>query len=378
MTQSYRERFDIPADIAYFNAAQIGPISLETQRAGEAAYRDKTQPWALPASTYFFDRPEALRAEAAKLFQSSADHIALVPAASYGLAVAANNIPLRAGQDILLLGEQFPSNVYIWQKLAAKTGARIVTVERAKGQSWSEALLPHIGPQTGLLSCAQVHWLDGGQVDVYAIGKALKAHGAAFVLDLTQSLGVLPIDIHACQADFAVAVGYKWMLGPYGLGYLYGGHAHLEGEALEENWIAREGAQNLAGLIDYKPGYEPGARRYDVGERSHLQLVPAAITALKALNDISIQAISDQLGAYNRHLIEDVTALGLVSDVPDRAPHYLALSLPERAPKNLVERLKADQVFVSQRGPRLRISAHLYNTDQDRQHLVDSLARHLS
>lgn len=378
MTHPYREMFDIPADIAYFNAAQIGPIARETQRAGEAAYRDKTQPWSLPASTYFFDRPEALRNEAAKLFQSHADHIALVPAASYGLAVAAKNITVRAGQDIVLLGEQFPSNVYIWQKLAAKTGARIITVERQSDQSWTEALLPHIGPNTGLLSCGQVHWLDGGAIDVYAIGKALKDHGAAFILDLTQSLGVQPIDIHACQADFAVAVGYKWMLGPYGLGFLYAAQAHLQGEGLEENWIAREGAQNLAGLIDYKPGYEPGARRFDVGERSHLQLVPAAITAVKALNDIGIQAISDHLGAYNVHLIRDLSALGLVSDVPDRAPHYLALRLPENAPKDVVERLKTDQVFISQRGPRLRISAHLYNTDQDRQRLVDSLARHLS
>ncbi|XBQ16815.1 MAG: aminotransferase class V-fold PLP-dependent enzyme [Oceanicaulis sp.] len=346
--------------------------------AGQAAFAERARPWLKTTDQQFFDSPEALRALGAALFGASPEAVALVPAASYGLAVAANNLTLEAGQEIVLLDGQFPSNVYPWRRLAAETGASIRTVARQPGRSWTEALIAAIGPATGLLACGAIHWIDGGRIDLSAVSAALKAQGAALVLDLTQSLGVQPFDVADCDPDFAVAAAYKWLLCPYTTGFLYLAPRRIEGRPLEENWINRAGSENFAGLIDYKDGYAPGARRYDSGERSNHQLVPAARASLEFLGRIGAEAIADRLAGLNAKIADELAGLGFSDDVPDRAGHYLSLSLPDGAPGDLAARLRGRGVHVSQRGPRLRISPHVYTNEDDIERLVAAVRAELS
>lgn len=156
---SWRALFDLPRDIAYFNAAQIGPMPRRGVLAGQSAYAAKAQPWTRTVPESFFDSPEAVREAAARLFHATADDIALVPAASYGLAVAARNLRLQPDQEILVLAGQFPSNVYTWQTMAERDGAHLRTVSRDQGQSWTEALIDAMGPQTGLVACGALNWI---------------------------------------------------------------------------------------------------------------------------------------------------------------------------------------------------------------------------
>ena len=362
---SWRPLFDIPRDIAYLNAAQIGPMPRQAVAAGESAFQGKAQPWTRSVTEDFFDQPEALRAAAARRFTASADAIALVPAASYGLAVAARNLTLEPGADVLVLDGQFPSNVYTWRAMAERDAARIRTVNRRPGETWTEALLAAIGPSTGLVACAAVHWIDGGRVDLAAISAAARAHGAALVLDLTQSLGVMAFDSGAVDPDFAVAAAYKWMLGPYATGFLYAAPRHHGGTPLEENWINRARSEDFTRLIDYQDGYQPGARRFDMGERSNHQLVPAALAALEVLDTIGLEAIEAHCAQATAALAEAARPFGLNDDTPDRAGHYLSLSLPGDAQDDLAAQLKSHGVHVSQRGPRLRVTPHVYTNGDD-------------
>ncbi|MCR9130266.1 MAG: aminotransferase class V-fold PLP-dependent enzyme [Alphaproteobacteria bacterium] len=366
MTETpWRSLFDLPRDLSYLNAAQIGPAPLRAVEAGKAAYESKARPWTRGIAEDFFDLPEALRAAGARRFNALADCVALVPAASYGLAVAARNISLKPGQEILVLDGQFPSNVYTWRAMAARDGAQVRTVSRSSNQTWTEAVLAAIGSQTGLVACAAVHWIDGGRIDLDAVGAAARDRGAALVLDLTQSLGVMSFDSGAVDPDFAVAACYKWMLGPYATGFLYAAPRHHGGAPLEENWINRAGSQDFAGLIHYQDGYQPGARRYDMGERSSHQLVPAALESLTVLDEIGLAAIEAHCAASTAALAEAAAPFGLSDDTPDRAGHYLSLGLPEGAPGDLAARLKAQGVHVSQRGPRLRVTPHIYTGETD-------------
>ena len=373
ITSPWRDQFDLPRDIAYFNAAQIGPMPRQAVKAGQAAYQAKAQPWTRTVADTFFETPEALRSAAAGVFNADADGIALVPAASYGLAVAARNLDLGAGEEILVLEGQFPSNVYTWREMARRNGAKVRTVARRQGQSWTEALLDAIGPQTGLVACGAVHWIDGGRIDLEAVGGQAGLNGAALVLDLTQSLGVMAFNAETIRPDFAVGAGYKWLLGPYALGYLYAAPDRRDGQPLEENWINREGSEDFSQLIHYRDGYQPGARRYDMGERSNHQLAPAALAALEALGDIGAEAIAVHCATVNAALIEAAAALDLRADTPDRAGHYLSLALPGDAPADLARRLMGQGVQVSQRGPRLRVSPHIYSDGEDVRRFADAL-----
>ncbi len=377
-TSSWRDLFDLPRDITYLNAAQIGPMPRRGVAAGKAAFDAKATPWMRTIPDEFFNAPEATRAKAAALFGDDADSVAIVPAASYGLSVAARNLQLNAGEEILVLSDQFPSNVYTWRTMAERDGAQVRTVSRDQGQNWTDALLAAIGPKTGLVACGALNWIDGGRIDLVAVGEAVRAVGGALVLDLTQSLGVMAFDATAVKPDFAVAAGYKWLLGPYTLGYLYVAPQHRGGEPLEENWINREGSEDFSQLIRYRDGYQAGARRFDMGERSNHQLMPAALETLTVLEDIGVAAAARHIADINAALIDAAEPFELRADIPDRAPHYLSLGLPTDAPADLAAQLDGHGVKVSQRGPRLRVAPHIYSDETDIARFADALKAVLS
>lgn len=374
MIPSQRDLFDIPRERVYLNTAYMGPMPKTAIAAGQQSYAAKGRPWDYDIGRDFFGIPEALRERAARLFCATAQDIAIVPSASYGLATAARNLAPQKRSEILLLDGQFPSNVYVWRELAAEYGARVVTVKRAPGQGWTEALIRAIGPATSIVACPHVHWVDGGRLDLAHISETARRQGAALVLDLTQSLGALPFDMPRIQPDFAVAATYKWLLGPYALGLLYvAPHHQAGGEPLEQNWIAREGAENFARLVDYADAYGPGAMRFDMGERSAMQLAPAALASLDQVLAWGVDAIARTLGARTAAIAEATAPLGLADDMVERAPHYLTLGLPAGAAEDLPARLAARNIHVSQRGDRLRITPHLFNDDADISAFADGL-----
>ncbi|WP_421790399.1 aminotransferase class V-fold PLP-dependent enzyme [Hyphobacterium sp.] len=377
ITSEIRPLFDLPRDLAYLNCAYMGPMPKHAALEGQNAYDLRQRPWELNIQENFFDLPEALRGEAAKPFRTEAKNIALIPAASYGLAVAARNLPLAAGQEILVLDAQFPSNVYVWRDKAAASNAVVKTVRRSANESWTEAVLGALSAQSGIVAIPQVHWADGGTVDLKAVREAADEHGARLVLDITQSLGALPFPMAEVRPDYAVAAGYKWLLGPYTLGYLYVAPEHQGGQPLEAGWIVREGAEDLTRLADYADHYKEGARRFDMGERSAFQLVRPALTSLRWLNGLGDDLLAG-LSARTHAIEEAVRSLGARCDTPDRAPHYLCLALPDDAPADLAGRLAARGVSVSQRGDRLRVTPHLYNDQADIDRFADALRAELA
>jgi selenocysteine lyase/cysteine desulfurase len=219
---------------------------------------------------------------------------------------------------------------------------------------------------------------DGGYVDLEAVGAAARSQGAALVLDLTQSLGALPFDAHAVRPDFAVAATYKWLCGPYSLGFLYVAPQHRDGAGLEENWILRERSQDFANLIDYCDAYALGARRFDMGERASFQLMPQAMAGLEILLDCGPAKTAAALGEMNAQIAQRLGDLGCRAESDRiRAPHYLCAKLPPGAPQGLVKELQAERIYISQRGPNLRITPHLHASGADVDRLVGALAARL-
>jgi selenocysteine lyase/cysteine desulfurase len=368
---SQRHLFDLPREVAWLNCAYMSPLMNPAVGAGEAAVRRKARPWTIRPPD-FFSESEAARGLFARIIGAHADDVAIVPSASYGIAVAAANLPVTAGQDILLLEDQFPSNVHVWRRVAADAGARVRTITRdeARGHNgaidWTSALEAAIGPDTAIVSAANCLWTDGSYVDVVRLGSAARRHGAALVLDLTQSAGVMPFDAAAVRPDFVVAATYKWLLGPYSLGFLYVAPQRQAGRPLEENWIARAGSEDFARLVDYRDDYQPGARRFDMGERSNFHLMPIATAAMAQILEWGVESLSHTLGARTRAIAERAAMLGFTSP-PEafRAPHFLGIRSSAGVPEGLLASLADDQVYVSVRGDSIRVTPHVYNDDED-------------
>ena len=372
-----RDLFDIPAEVAYLNCSYLAPQLRSVSDAGREAVGRKAAPWAITAAD-FFEGTEALRARVARLTGGDADGVAIIPSVSYGAGIAAANLKLGVGQEVLVLEDEFPSNRYPWGPPAAAAGARIVTVPRPADHDWTAALLERIGEATGVVAVPNCHWTDGGLVDLVRVGEAARAGGAALVVDVSQSLGARPVDVAAVQPDLLVSVGYKWLLGPYALGYCWIAPQHRGGLPLEQTWLGRSGSEDFAGLVGYTDQYRPGARRFDVGEASNFVLVPMALAALDQVLAWGVEAIAATIAPLAGRIAADAEALGIaVAPAHLRAAHVLGLRLPARAGPGIAEALAAERVHVSVRGDSLRISPNVYNTTEDLDRLRDVLAAHL-
>ncbi len=360
-----RHLFDIPDDVAYLNCAYMSPLMTAVRDAGHNGVDRKVQPWTL-SPTDFFGESERARALFARLINARADDIAIVPSASYGLSVAAANLPVSAGRDILVLRDQFPSNIYPWRDLAVRNGARVRTLTPANDGNWTAAVCRAIGDNTAVVALPNTLWTDGSLIGLEEVGVRAREAGAALVLDLTQSLGALPFDAARVQPDFAVCATYKWLLGPYSMGFLYAAPRHHGGRPLEHGWVQRAGSENFARLVDYRDAYQPGARRFDVGEFSNFALMPMVVAALEQVLAWDPVAIQTTLRTLTDGIAARAEAMGLASAGADRrAGHFLGLRFPGGVPADLPERLARDKVFVSVRGDSLRVTPHLYNTPAD-------------
>ena len=372
---SKRDLFEIPEDIVYLNCAYMSPQLRPAREVGEKTISRKSRPWEITPDDFFEDAEE-IRALFARLVGGDADGVAIIPSVSYGISVAAANVPVREGEKIVILEDQFPSNVYAWGGLAEQSGASLVTLPRPEDLDWTRALLEEIDTDTAVVAVPNCHWTDGSLVDLASVGESVREAGAALVVDAIQSLGAHPFDVSEVRPDFLVAASYKWLLGPYGVGYMYVGEEYREGKPIEHNWINRRGSQDFSGLVDYQDAFQPGARRYDVGERSNFALLPMAAEALRQLIDWGVENVSETIGTLTDLVEERAGALGIVTIPKERrARHMIGLMLGPDAPDDLATRLTTHNVYVSVRGPSVRVSPHLYNTESDVYRLFDVLER---
>jgi len=367
-----RALFDIPEGVCYLNCAYMSPLLRSTVIAGRQGLERKSQPWNIRPPD-FFSTARKIRSTAAALFGSTANEIAIVPSASYGLAAAANNLPVAKGQKIVVLAEQYPSNYYVWQALAQRNQAVIHSVPRPGDGDWGSVILEALDDSAAIAALPHCHWSDGTLVDLGRIRDRLDETGGALVVDLTQSLGAMEFDMGAIRPDFAVAAAYKWLLGPYSTGLLYVDPRHHQGQPLELPIFSRKNAVEFSD-ISYRDEFEPGACRFDVGEVGNFALLPALHDALEQLLKWQVPRIQASLAERTRVIAAEAVALGLdVVDPACRAPHYVGIRFPGGLPSGLAQYLRQQQVFVSIRGDSLRVTPYLYNTDDDLERFVTAL-----
>jgi selenocysteine lyase/cysteine desulfurase len=225
-----------------------------------------------------------------------------------------------------------------------------------------------------VVTLPNAHWTDGGLVDLVKIGEWAREIGAALVVDGSQSIGAYPFDVKTIQPDFLITAAYKWLLGPYSLGFLYAAPHRRAGRPLEWNWITRADSEDFAGLVNYRDEFQPGARRYDMGERSNFALLPVAKAALEQLLEWGVEEIAATLRTMTDEIASRATALGLsVAPAELHASHLIGLRA-KKLPADLPARLAQSQVYVSVRGDSIRVSPHLYNTSADIERLFTTLA----
>lgn len=382
LMKNQRSKFSLPSGITYLNCAYMSPMMKSVERAGVIGMQRKRNPLMVSAADFFTDT-EKLRSEYGLLIGvSDPRRIVVIPSASYGLSTVARNVPVGKGDTIIIMHQQFPSNVYPWMRLTADSGASLKVVEppdtlRDRSRIWNERVLEAIQPGTKVVAMGQVHWADGTRFNLEAVRKRTREVGALLIIDGTQSLGALPFDVRRIQPDALICAGYKWLMGPYSIGLAYYGEAFDDGVPLEENWINRQGSEDFAGLVVYENDYQPGALRYEVGEHSNFIMIPMMLAAVKQVTQWGQENIQRYCEKITEEGIARLRERGCwIEDGSSRGHHLFGIRFPKDLKLDRIrERILQRRISVSFRGDSMRVSPHVYNSAGDIEKLVDTILK---
>lgn len=339
--------FALPPGVMYLDGAAKSPRLRHTLDAAHTLLEAEVNPRWLPYAS-FLRHLEATRALAADLlFEADVDGLAMVPSAAHGVATAARNLPLQRGERVLVLDGQFPSNLLAWQQRCGEVGAHLAVVKPREGESITVAVLRTLAdtPRVAIAALPHCHWHDGQLLDLDAIAVAVQDRRAALVLDLSQSLGVLPVQLTRWRPDFIVSVGYKWLLGTSGLAWFWGSPRwRCEGVPLEQHWGARDPGPDWAYPMDAAPPYLSGARRFDAGGVADPLRLAMTCGGLAQLEAWGLARVASALGEVTNALDAALEARGLSAwKTAGHAPHLTGLRVP-------ADRLDAVAAAFAERG----------------------------
>jgi selenocysteine lyase/cysteine desulfurase len=379
MLRIQRTKFTLPNKGTYLNCAYMSPLLKSVEKAGIQGVLRKRNPLnTAPAD--FFSETELLRRLFAQLIGCpEPQRVVVIPSVSYGMANVLANISLKQGDEIVVASEQFPSNVYPWQRLCQDRGGKVVAVappsaEAKRGEHWNERILHAIGTRTKVVALGHVHWADGTRFHLQAIRKRTREVGALLIIDGTQSVGAMPFSWTEIEPDALICAGYKWLMGPYSFGLACYGPYFDNGVPIEENWINRKFSEDFTGLVNYQSDYQPGALRYEVGEHSNFVLTPMMVAALQQVLAWQPERVQTYCERISEGAIRALREHHFWIEEHDRGHHLFGIRLPKHKDLNRARQaLQQAAIHVSFRGDCIRVAPHLYNSAADLNRLAKLL-----
>ena len=378
MLANQRDLFSLPNDLHYLNCASRSPLPRATVAAGAAAVQRQLVPVS-HTPEHYFSESEAARTNFSSLVGCSAEQVAITPAVSYGIAIAAHSWPLAPGATVVVPDEEFPSDVYAWIAACQRSGASLRTVKRPQAThgiaaKWSSAIIEAIDASTAVVSLSTVLWSDGLCFDVTRVADRAREVGALVVIDATQSLGAAPFDYDRVAPDLLLCSAYKWLFGPEQLSFAVVGDRLLDAEPFEHHWSNRAGSQDTTGT-GLRTDFRDGARRFDVGAHSNdvpLTMFNASADLVRGWGAAAIESYCNALMSPLEHYVAASSYSTAGAD--DHAAHIVGIGAASPA---VLDRAMSEasrrNVRISRRGTSLRVSPNVYNLATDIEALIDAL-----
>jgi len=370
--------FSLSEDVTYLNCATMSPFLRSVENIGIENLKRKSNPQHILSEHFFTDRRILKDRFAFLIGAADPDSVAIIPSVSYGIATAVKNISFNKDDEILVLEDQFPSNIYAWKQLEREKEVRITTIAappllKGRGKLWNESLMEAISQRTKVVAIPQVHWSDGTLFNLKAIRDKTNETGTYLIIDGTQSIGALPFSVSEIAVDAIICGGYKWLMGAYGMGMAYYGERFYEGSPLEDNWINHFGSEDFTNLAEYNPEFKPKSTRFDMGESSNFILVPMLAEGIQQLINWTPAAIQDYCHSITSNGISILRDHGyFIEETDSRAQHLFGIfTSGKKSLAELKDILAQENVKVSFRGQSVRVSPHLYNTEADIEKLVN-------
>ncbi len=354
----YHNEFTLDETLCYLNHAAVSPWPQRTVRAVSQFAEEN----GLKGSRHYdqwLQVEQALREQLRCLINAqSTDEIALVKNTSEALSVIAYGMSWNAGDEVIITNQEFPSNRIVWESLKP-LGVRVIEVDIGQNDVPESAIAAAINPETRLVSVSSVQYGTGLALDLNAIGSACREHDVAFCVDAIQSLGAKPFDVQACQADFVVADGHKWMLGPEGLALFFCRRDWISRLSLKQyGWHMTEVMGDFS-RRDWQPA--ASARRFECGSPNMLG-IHALHASMSLLLDMGISEVSNLISVKIEYLIEKLNENAEIIS-PKDAGRRCGIVTFKPADDDIAARyeyLQHNGVICALRGGGIRFSPHFY------------------
>ncbi|MEW5755913.1 MAG: aminotransferase class V-fold PLP-dependent enzyme [Pseudomonadota bacterium] len=358
----YHSEFPLDPEILYLNHAAVAPWPKRTAEAVQAFAEENIHRGAqnYPA---WIKAEMALRMSLRQLLNApSVNDIALMKNTSEALSVVAYGLEWQRGDNIVTSNEEFPSNRIVWESLAAQ-GVELRQADLHTAESPEDALIALIDENTRLLTISSVQYASGLRMDLERLGRYCREHGVLFCVDAIQSIGALQFDVQAIHADFVMADGHKWMLGPEGLAVFY-----CRAELRERLKLYQYGWHMVEDVGNYNTKqWTPAgsARRFECGSPNMLT-IHALLASLSVHHELGMARIEQELldnTAYLIELIDNESTLDVISArQPGRYAGIVTFRHKHIEPAILHQNLLRQGVICAQRGGGVRYSPHFYNS----------------
>lgn len=356
------QEFCLQQDIHYLNHAAVAPWPQRTKQAVQA-FAEENATFGSKNYLKWVGHETELRSMLAELINAPSKHdIALLKSTSEALSVVAHGLPWQAGDNVVISDQEFPSNTIVWESLS-RYGVVVKKVDLQSENTPEKALIKACDENTRLIAISSVQYASGLRMDLKELGLYCKQNHILFCIDAIQSIGAIQFDVQKYQADFVMADGHKWMLGPEGLALFYC-RAELR-EQLQLNqygWHMVEHAHDFS-RTDWQPA--PDAKRFECGSPNMLctHALRASISLLLEIGMDKIeQAVLERTDYLFKKITETKNLQALSSHEPERYAGIITFSHQQAKHDELYESLMSQGVMCAPRGGGIRYSPHFYTS----------------
>lgn len=364
-------------DAIYLDHASTGPLPARTARvAGEWTQR-RREPFRL-RDAELFETARIARQRCARLVGAPAACIALQVNTSYGINLAARALPLAAGDVVVTFDGEFPANVYPWMALEAARGVSLRLIPARGGLPDEDALVASLDDErVRVVTVSWVGFANGHRVDLARIGRECRARGKYFVVDAIQGLGAATLDAPALGIDILACGGQKWLLSPWGTGFVYVREALVrELTPAAVGWMAMQGGDDFSRLVDYDPAWRDDARRFEVVTIPYHDFA-AMNESLALLEELGAEAVTAHIAGLCDRIVTWVQARDDMRLATSASPakRLGIVSVAPSDPSAAAARLAAAGVACSLRERAVRLSPHCYTTVEEIERVLAALAK---
>ncbi|HAP36093.1 MAG TPA: aminotransferase [Bacteroidetes bacterium] len=354
----------------WLNHAAISPLNSRTKAAVEHYLLNRSE-GSIDDFPQIVQISQNTKVQIGKLINAPAERIGFVNNTSDGLNILANGIGWKSGDRILLNDSEFPTNVVPFLNLK-RLGVEIDFVRTFNDEIRLEDIEKAITPKTKLLSISFVQFLSGFKSDLKSIGKLCKRHNITFCVDAIQGLGSTPIDVQESGIDFLSSSGHKWLLSMMGFGFIYITEK-LQSRISQQfaGWTSNKHYFN--NLFDYRLDFDETARRYENGAQNNAGIV-ALGESVNLLNDVGIPKIHLHLLSLTDYIFEFAEQNEIETATPrehEKRAGIVTLKLP--GAEKIFTSLNEQNIIVSLREGKIRISPHFYNSVDDIQIVCEAI-----